>query len=254
VTDNYGEPKETETYRPYGSDTTGNLRTTNYKWTGGETDESGLYYFNARYYSPEIWRFISVDPAVIMRMDVKLSIEEICNPYLYARNNPVKYTDLSGLAPGDVFATLDEVANDFGLNYNGISINQNVEYGSVIIQKEDGYTYLEPVTNGLEDYVDLPIPDGGPADALAGLHTHSAYNEQLNTEFGDGNNQHSERDKDTAKEYGKSFYVATPDVSLKEYDPNSDTVRVVNTNMPSDPNDPGRKNDIDPDNKQGEEM
>ncbi len=96
VTDNSGNPTSSDTYRPYGSSTTGNL-TTNYQWTGGETDQSGLYYFNARYYSPETGRFISVDPAVIMKMDLDLSIEEICNPYMYARNNPIKYTDPTGL-------------------------------------------------------------------------------------------------------------------------------------------------------------
>ncbi len=96
VTDSSCNTKETETYKPYGEGTTGNL-TTKYRWTGGETDQSGLYYFNARYYSPETGRFISVDPAVIMRMDVGLSIEEICNPYMYAKNNPIRYTDPTGL-------------------------------------------------------------------------------------------------------------------------------------------------------------
>ncbi len=98
VTDSNGNEKSTETYKAYGEGTTGNL-TTNYKWTGGETDDSGLYYFNARYYSPETGRFISVDPAVIMGMDVGLSIEEICNPYIYARNNPIRYTDPTAVLP-----------------------------------------------------------------------------------------------------------------------------------------------------------
>ncbi len=96
MTDTNGNEKESGTYKPYGEGTTGNL-TTKYRWTGGETDQSGLYYFNARYYSPETGRFISVDPAVITKMDVDLSIEEICNPYMYARNNPIRYTDPTGL-------------------------------------------------------------------------------------------------------------------------------------------------------------
>ncbi len=110
VTDNSGNPKESETYKPYGEGTMGTL-TINYKWTGGETDSSGLYYFNARYYSPETGRFISVDPAVITKMDVDLSIEEICNPYMYARNNPIRYTDPTGLH--------DEIAIFISYKING---------------------------------------------------------------------------------------------------------------------------------------
>jgi RHS repeat-associated protein len=97
ITDSAGNKKSAESYRAYGTSTANSL-TTNYQWAGGETDQSGLYYFNARYYSPETGRFISVDPAVIMRMDVGLSIEEIANPYMYARNSPIRYTDITGLA------------------------------------------------------------------------------------------------------------------------------------------------------------
>jgi len=35
--------------------------TVNYKFTGKEQDITGLYYFGARYYEPEIGRFISCD-------------------------------------------------------------------------------------------------------------------------------------------------------------------------------------------------
>jgi dUTP pyrophosphatase len=105
VTDSNGNKKEVETYKPYGASITDSL-STNYQWTGGETDESGMYYFNARYYSPEIGRFISVDPAVIMRMDI--STEELCNPYMYARNNPISYTDVTGFAVIFIQATRSE--------------------------------------------------------------------------------------------------------------------------------------------------
>ena len=34
----------------------------NYKFTGKEQDMTELYYFGARYYDPEVGRFISPDP------------------------------------------------------------------------------------------------------------------------------------------------------------------------------------------------
>jgi hypothetical protein len=152
--------------------------------------------------------------------------------------------DLWGLKPGDVFPTVDDAADDFGKEYNGRSIINGIEYGTTIIQSGDGYTYLEPTT-GTKDGITLPTPLGGPDAAVAGHHTHGNYDPQYK------NNDFSEKDKETAREYDRSFYVATPDGSLKEYDPKTDSVRTVNTNMPSDPKDPDRKNDIDPVSKPG---
>jgi RHS repeat-associated protein len=63
-----------------------------FAYTGKELDaESGLYYFGARYYCPEIGRFITEDP-------VKGTIElpQRLNPYPLCVNNPVMYVDPDG--------------------------------------------------------------------------------------------------------------------------------------------------------------
>ncbi len=57
-------------------------------YTGKERDSTGLYYFNARYYDAGIGRFITEDPA---RHGV--------NWFVYCNNNPLRYTDPTGLAP-----------------------------------------------------------------------------------------------------------------------------------------------------------
>ena len=59
-----------------------------YMFTGRRYDpESGLYYYRARYYSPEIGRFLAPDPT---------GYEDGMNLYTYTRNNPVNRIDPSG--------------------------------------------------------------------------------------------------------------------------------------------------------------
>jgi RHS repeat-associated protein len=64
-----------------------------FAYTGRELDAvTGLYYFRARYYDPKLGRFISTDP-------VPSGLENAIghNPYLYALNNPLRFTDPLGL-------------------------------------------------------------------------------------------------------------------------------------------------------------
>ena len=59
-----------------------------FQYTGRENDGTGLYYYRARYYSPELQRFVSEDP---------LRLIGGINFFLYVENNPVKYRDPEGL-------------------------------------------------------------------------------------------------------------------------------------------------------------
>lgn len=74
------------------------------KFTQKERDtETGLDYFNARYYAGTLGRFTSPDPQIASS---KLEIPQSWNRYSYCINNPVVLTDPSGLEWGyyDFFA------------------------------------------------------------------------------------------------------------------------------------------------------
>jgi RHS repeat-associated protein len=62
---------------------------TRYGYTGREADEyTGLYYYRARFYDPQIGRFISEDP---------IGFSGGINWYAYVNNNPIRFNDPFGL-------------------------------------------------------------------------------------------------------------------------------------------------------------
>jgi RHS repeat-associated protein len=67
------------------------------RFTGQILDaESGLYYFDARYYDPELGCFTQPDSRI-----ADLSNPQSYNRYSYCVNNPLRYTDPDGRAPSD---------------------------------------------------------------------------------------------------------------------------------------------------------
>jgi RHS repeat-associated protein len=93
ITDISGARVQLTEYDPWGkvSRSDGNVDPSR-RFTGQELDpESGLYYYGARYYDPDLGRFISPDSIVPSVGDPQSH-----NRYSYTRNNPVKYTDPTG--------------------------------------------------------------------------------------------------------------------------------------------------------------
>jgi len=93
VVDGSGQVVELAEYAPYGqlSKRTGTADTP-FKFTGQRLDsEFGLYYYGARYYDPELGRFVAADTVVQDAGD-----PQSWNRYSYARNNPILFTDPSG--------------------------------------------------------------------------------------------------------------------------------------------------------------
>ena len=95
MTDESGEVVFDQDYLPFGGDlaVVGELEPVNevnegYKYTGQREEAViGLYYYGARFYDPELGRFITEDPA-----------QDGINWYVYCGNNPLNRIDPTGLA------------------------------------------------------------------------------------------------------------------------------------------------------------
>ena len=90
-----GSQQEVNVYYPFGRTQTASPQASfqvSRRFTGQVFDaESGLYYYNARYYDPELGRFIQPDDTI-----PDLGNPQSYNRYSYCVNNPLRYTDPTG--------------------------------------------------------------------------------------------------------------------------------------------------------------
>jgi len=85
-------PNFSTNYRPFGVQYGVSGTDPTYKYSGKPQDgATGLYYYAARYYDPDVGRFISRDPA-----GLTLSDPQSLGIYSYARNNPETFIDPTG--------------------------------------------------------------------------------------------------------------------------------------------------------------
>ena len=75
-------------YDAYGGTTQTGTNDNSQQYTGRENDGTGLYYYRARYYSPQFARFISQDPIGWGSGQT--------NGFSYVGGNPISYTDPTG--------------------------------------------------------------------------------------------------------------------------------------------------------------
>ena len=82
-------------YMPFGGDANelGSAKA-RYRYTGQERDESGLYYYGARYYDAALGRFLAADSVLPDVYD-----PQVLNRFAYVRNNPMKLVDPDGHIP-----------------------------------------------------------------------------------------------------------------------------------------------------------
>jgi RHS repeat-associated protein len=107
------------------------------------TKETGLVYFGARWYDPEVGRWITPDPA-----------EDGENWYAFCDNNPLRYTDPNGLYTG---------ADDAAAFLGGGLIGAGIEFGFQTWNKKYDITrvFTAFFKGGLSAWVSLYTGTGG---------------------------------------------------------------------------------------------
>ncbi|HEX2956509.1 MAG TPA: RHS repeat-associated core domain-containing protein, partial [Chitinispirillaceae bacterium] len=108
-----------EEYHPFGTssfrsaDSVAEVSAKRYRYTGKERDdETGLYYYGARYYASWLGRWLSCDPL----------INDGWNLYVYVRNSPVRFNDPDGriVSSGALAEGYKSLKNEFKDGYSGI--------------------------------------------------------------------------------------------------------------------------------------
>jgi RHS repeat-associated protein len=88
-TDSSGNTFAQYTYEPFGNTTGTGGSTNSFQYTGRENDGTGIYFHRARYYNPQLQRFISEDP---------IGFGGGINGYAYVGNGPTNLIDPLGLS------------------------------------------------------------------------------------------------------------------------------------------------------------
>jgi len=135
-----------------------------FKYSGEIFDEeTGLYYLRARYYNPQLGRFISEDT-----YEGRLTDIDSMNTYIYCLNNPLKYADPSGhlsiwqtgklfkgIASGIVNGFIDDVKGIFSLIPGLYQMGKALSSGKLSVldlAKSMGAAVVEPFAYLAENF------------------------------------------------------------------------------------------------------
>lgn len=159
ITDSDGEVSQHVEYVPFGEVFIEELSSsaklnTPFLFNGKELDEeTGLYYYGARYYNPRLSLWLSTDPLELFAPNI--------TPYRYGFNNPVNFIDRNGL-----FESEEEAKNwaeknkiDVGLFRAHRIMKENENSWSVVNAREGIMYNRDKSLNGIDNVIGL-MPDG----------------------------------------------------------------------------------------------
>lgn len=145
LTDPSGSVSLEYRYGPFGESLGVSTNGNPWRYGGLAYDEpTALQYHRARYYSPEMGRFLSVDP---------MGMAGGINIYAYARNAPLQFVDRTGLSAGDmtlIFQAMGEAA----LTFSGAILDAMLAMAEAIV-------YVSTVSVQMQSAYDLSGAVGG---------------------------------------------------------------------------------------------
>ncbi len=117
ITNLDGEVSQHIEYVPFGEvfiEERNNTWNTPYLFNAKELDEeTGMYYYGARYYEPRLSLWMTVDP-----MEENLPSS---STYSYAANNPIRFIDMEGKIPFDKSVAHTRISSGFGIRKHPIT-------------------------------------------------------------------------------------------------------------------------------------
>ncbi|MET3035870.1 RHS repeat-associated core domain-containing protein [Chryseobacterium sp. NRRL B-14859] len=145
-----------------------------YKFNAKELDEdTGLYYYGARYYNPRLSIWYGVDPLGENMPS--------WSPYVYTFDNPVRFIDPTGMEPvGDYYTKLGKYLGSDGKNDNKVYVAD----GKTVSKNNDGTT-----STTFNNAKELSI-------------THSEFQKQAATVYGESSAYRSGTTEELAMEMG----------------------------------------------------
>jgi RHS repeat-associated protein len=166
LTNSQGAEVQRLSYQPFGEthSNTGSVDFYQHRYTGQEQDpETGLYFYNARYYNPVLGRFISPDSIV-----PEPGNPQSLNRYSYVENNPVNRIDPSGhFSFGRFFKTVAKVAIQVGMVVASIAATLTGNVWAVPIIAAAGSASLTALEGGNIKQIALSAGVGAAAGTVA---------------------------------------------------------------------------------------
>ena len=154
ITNSDGEVSQHVEYVPFGEVFIEELSSsaklnTPYLFNGKELDEeTGLYYYGARYYDPRTSLWLSTDPMELKYPNI--------STYAYCANNPVKLVDLLGYEPTEEEAArmADYVYGNGNVLLTGGWIESTNKFGITTNNEDSGFKsqLFERTVNGVTEY------------------------------------------------------------------------------------------------------
>jgi RHS repeat-associated protein len=124
-------------YSPFGQVSKTGTSNNYFTYSGREEDSTGLYYYRARYYSPDLKRFTAEDPIGFSGGQSNL--------YAYVGGNPISGSDPLGL-------------HDMRYPTNGAVVNQSDQ--PVLVLTNNGYERLAPGASTPNEFMNSKDADG----------------------------------------------------------------------------------------------